>query len=45
MAPMTRNRATAENVPTPQMVAYYTQRATAGLIIVKMTNITRHAVA
>ncbi|MEV0372713.1 alkene reductase [Streptomyces sp. NPDC050636] len=33
MAPMTRNRATAEGVPTPSMVRYYTQRASAGLII------------
>ncbi|MGW9081029.1 alkene reductase [Streptomyces kronopolitis] len=33
MAPMTRNRATADGVPTPSMVRYYTQRASAGLII------------
>ena len=33
MAPMTRNRAGAGNVPTPMMVEYYRQRATAGLII------------
>ncbi|MEW1660704.1 alkene reductase [Streptomyces sp. NPDC093707] len=33
MAPMTRNRASAEGVPTDSMVAYYTQRASAGLII------------
>ncbi|MBM7441498.1 alkene reductase [Streptomyces sp. HB132] len=33
MAPLTRNRATAEGVPTPLMTAYYTQRASAGLII------------
>ncbi|BDM68122.1 alkene reductase [Streptomyces nigrescens] len=33
MAPMTRNRATEEGVPTPSMVRYYTQRASAGLII------------
>ncbi|MFD8546945.1 alkene reductase [Streptomyces sp. NPDC059649] len=33
MAPMTRNRATQEGVPTPSMVRYYTQRASAGLII------------
>ncbi|MFE6685304.1 alkene reductase [Streptomyces sp. NPDC057743] len=37
MAPMTRNRATAEGVPTPSMVAYYTQRASAGLIITEAT--------
>ncbi|MFF9757909.1 alkene reductase, partial [Streptomyces sp. NPDC014344] len=33
MAPMTRNRATAEGVPTPLMEAYYAERASAGLII------------
>ena len=33
MAPLTRNRANMDNVPTPMMVEYYTQRATAGLII------------
>ncbi|MEU5210541.1 alkene reductase [Streptomyces sp. NPDC020742] len=37
MAPMTRNRATAEGVPTPSMVRYYTQRASAGLIITEAT--------
>ncbi|MFC9293703.1 alkene reductase [Streptomyces sp. NPDC057011] len=33
MAPMTRNRATADGVPTPVMATYYAQRASAGLII------------
>ncbi|WP_327177308.1 alkene reductase [Streptomyces sp. NBC_01335] len=33
MAPLTRNRATADGVPTPLMATYYAQRATAGLII------------
>ncbi len=33
MAPMTRNRATATNVPTPAMATYYAQRATVGLIV------------
>ena len=33
MAPMTRNRAGAGNVPTAMMVEYYLQRATAGLRI------------
>ncbi|KAB1139335.1 alkene reductase [Streptomyces luteolifulvus] len=33
MAPMTRNRATADGVPTDDMATYYGQRATAGLII------------
>jgi N-ethylmaleimide reductase len=33
MAPMTRSRAGAGNVPTPLMATYYAQRATAGLIV------------
>ena len=33
MAPMTRCRAVAGNVPNPLAVTYYTQRASAGLII------------
>ncbi|MFE5941979.1 alkene reductase [Streptomyces sp. NPDC056480] len=33
MAPMTRNRATADGVPLPLMATYYAQRASAGLII------------
>ncbi|MDP1892015.1 MAG: alkene reductase, partial [Gemmatimonadaceae bacterium] len=33
MAPMTRNRADANHVPTPIMVEYYRQRASMGLII------------
>lgn len=33
MAPMTRSRADADAVPTPEMVEYYRQRAGAGLII------------
>lgn len=33
MAPMSRNRATAEGLATPLMATYYAQRATAGLII------------
>lgn len=33
MAPMTRSRADASGVPTAQMVEYYRQRASAGLII------------
>ncbi|MFD5027525.1 alkene reductase [Streptomyces sp. NPDC058373] len=33
MAPMTRNRATADGVPTPLMETYYAERASAGLII------------
>ncbi|ATL28783.1 alkene reductase [Streptomyces formicae] len=33
MAPMTRNRASADGVPLPVMATYYAQRATAGLIV------------
>ncbi len=33
MAPLTRLRGTADHIPTPIMADYYTQRATAGLII------------
>jgi N-ethylmaleimide reductase len=33
MAPMTRNRASADGVPLPLMATYYAQRAAAGLII------------
>ena len=41
MAPLTRGRATREHVPTPIMVEYYTQRASAGLIISEATGISR----
>lgn len=33
MAPLTRNRASADGVPQPIMATYYAQRASAGLII------------
>lgn len=33
MAPMTRNRATSDHVPTPMMVEYYAARADLGLLI------------
>ncbi|SCZ84653.1 N-ethylmaleimide reductase [Nitrosomonas mobilis] len=39
MAPLTRNRAGADNVPTDLMAKYYAQRATAGLIISEATQI------
>ncbi|HUB90351.1 MAG TPA: alkene reductase [Dyella sp.] len=39
MAPLTRSRATEEGVPTPLMTEYYTQRASAGLIITEGVNI------
>jgi N-ethylmaleimide reductase len=39
MAPMTRNRAGAGNVPSPLNATYYAQRAGAGLIISEATQI------
>lgn len=39
MAPMTRNRADDKGVPTAAMVTYYRQRASAGLIVAEMTQI------
>lgn len=41
MAPMTRGRATRQHVPTPMMVEYYRQRASAGLIITEATGISQ----
>ena len=41
MAPLTRGRADKEAVPTPIMVDYYAQRASAGLIISEATGISR----
>lgn len=41
MAPLTRGRATREAVPTALMVDYYTQRASAGVIITEATGISR----
>lgn len=40
MAPMTRSRADDGDVPTSLTATYYTQRATAGLIITEATNVT-----
>jgi N-ethylmaleimide reductase len=37
MAPMTRNRARPDGVPTQLMATYYAQRATAGLIVTEGT--------
>ena len=37
LAPMTRSRALADNVPNPLAVTYYTQRASAGLILTEAT--------
>jgi 2,4-dienoyl-CoA reductase-like NADH-dependent reductase (Old Yellow Enzyme family) len=39
MAPLTRLRGTPDHIPTPIMVDYYTQRASAGLIISEGTPI------
>jgi N-ethylmaleimide reductase len=41
MAPMTRGRATRDHVPTPIMADYYSQRASAGLIITEATGISQ----
>jgi N-ethylmaleimide reductase len=41
MAPMTRNRAGPGEVPGPLAVTYYTQRASAGLIITEATQISQ----
>lgn len=43
MAPLTRNRAAAGNVPTPLMATYYAQRATAGLLITEATQVSETA--
>ena len=42
MAPLTRNRAPGA-VPTPLMAEYYTQRASAGLIVTEATAISPQA--
>jgi len=41
MAPLTRGRSTRDHVPTPIMIDYYVQRASAGLIISEATGISR----
>jgi 2,4-dienoyl-CoA reductase-like NADH-dependent reductase (Old Yellow Enzyme family) len=41
MAPLTRGRASNEAVPTPIMIDYYRQRASAGLIISEGTGVSR----
>ncbi len=40
MAPLTRLRGTVDHLPTPIMVEYYHQRATAGMIITEGTPVT-----
>ena len=37
MAPMTRSRADQQGVPSPEMIEYYRQRASAGLIVAEGT--------
>ena len=44
MAPMTRNRAGAGNVPTDLMATYYRQRASAGLIITEGSQVSPRGV-
>src|ERR1700674_3931398 len=41
MAPLTRARATRSHVPTPLMGEYYSQRASAGLILSEATGISQ----
>jgi len=41
MSPLTRGRSTRGHVPTPVMVDYYRQRASAGLIITEATGISQ----
>ena len=43
MAPLTRGRANRDHIPTPVMADYYTQRASAGMIITEATGISREA--
>ena len=44
MAPMTRCRALSGNVPNPLAVTYYTQRASAGLIITEGSQVSPQGV-
>lgn len=44
MAPLTRNRAGAGNVPHDLNALYYVQRASAGLIIAEATQVSEHGV-
>src|SRR5574343_1291690 len=43
MAPLTRNRAEAGNVPGPMTIEYYAQRASLGLIIAEATQVSAQA--
>ena len=44
MAPMTRNRAAAGNVPQPLNAVYYSQRASAGLIVTEASQVSPEGV-
>lgn len=44
MAPMTRSRADNDSVPTPIMIEYYRQRASAGLIVSEGIAPSRHGI-
>jgi N-ethylmaleimide reductase len=44
MAPMTRNRARRDGVPSPSAVIYYAQRASAGMIVAETTTVSEQAV-
>ena len=44
MAPMTRSRALAGNVPNPLAATYYAQRAGAGLIVTEATQVSPQGV-
>ena len=44
MAPMTRSRAVAGNVPNPLAATYYAQRASAGLIVTEATQVSPQGV-
>lgn len=39
MAPLTRSRAGAERIPNDLMATYYSQRASAGLILTEATSV------
>jgi len=41
MAPLTRGRATTDNIPTAMMATYYAQRADCGLIVSEATGVDR----
>ena len=44
MAPMTRGRANPDGTPNSLMAQYYSQRATAGLIVTEATPVSRKAI-